>query len=153
MKQLSVKNKLRQAHANMMARCYTKSSKSYKTYGAKGVAVCKEWHDFRTFLYYCIDNYWYDGCHISRKGDLGNYEPGNVYIVTAEENRLEAGIRRGKKTICIETGIEFYSVKDAARWIKKNNNLDSKIKTIAENIRCKGLKGSTSYGYTWEVVQ
>lgn len=34
---------------NMLYRCYSKTCKSYKTYGAKGVTVCSEWHNFENF--------------------------------------------------------------------------------------------------------
>lgn len=152
MRQLSIKSKIRQAHANMMARCYDESCKSYAGYGSKGIKVCKEWHDIETYRKYCLDNGWFEGCHISRRGDIGNYEPNNVYFLTPEQNRLEAGIRRGKRIKCLSNGREFYSVKEAARWIKETNGLESKLKTIAENIRCKGLRGSTSYGHKWEVM-
>jgi hypothetical protein len=36
---------------NMLTRCYNKSSKGYRTYGAKGIRVCKRWrHNFAAFL-------------------------------------------------------------------------------------------------------
>lgn len=34
----------------MLGRCYTKSNKDYKTYGAKGAHVCSRWHNFTNFL-------------------------------------------------------------------------------------------------------
>jgi len=153
MRQLSVKSKIRQAHANMMARCYIKSCKSFSAYGKKGVRVCKQWHDMETFRNYCLNHGWFEGCHIARKGDVGHYEPNNILFMTPEENRREAGVRRGRNIKCLETGIEFESVKDAARWIKATYNIEGKLKTISENIRCKGLYGSTSYGHKWEVVK
>lgn len=143
---------LRQTHANMMGRCYSPKCKSYIAYGDKGVKVYKEWHDLKTFYNYCIDNGWFKGCNISRKGDIGNYEPNNVRFITPQENRLEAGMRTGRKIRCINNGKTFYSVKEAARWVNGKGLSNGKIKTIAENIRCKGLKGSTSYGFKWEVI-
>ena len=35
---------------NMIRRCENKKCKAYEKYGAKGVKVCKEWHDFEYFL-------------------------------------------------------------------------------------------------------
>ena len=152
MRQLSIKSKIRQAHANMMARCYDTTCKSYIAYGAKGVRVCKEWHDIDIYRQYCLSNGWFEGCHISRKGDKGNYKPDNVVFLTPEENRKEAGVRRGRDIKCVETDIYFDSVKDAARWVSEQGISNGTLKTITENIRCKGLNGSTSYGYTWEVM-
>lgn len=136
----------------MMARCYNQTCKSYKAYGDKGIRVYEEWHNLETFRDYCLNNGWFEGCHTARDGDTGNYEPTNIKFITPQANRLEAGIRRGRKIICTSNGKEFYSVKEAARWIKSIGLSEGKIKTIAENIRAKGLKGSTSYGYEWEVV-
>jgi len=153
MRQLSISSKIRQAHANMMARCYDKSCKSYIAYGAKGVKVCKEWCDINIYRNYCLSNGWFEGCHISRNGDRGDYMPDNVRFLTPDENRQEAGDRRGRDIRCIEKNIHFKSVKEAARWIQEQGMSSGTLKTITENIRCKGLYGSTSYGYTWEVVQ
>lgn len=152
MRQLSDKSVIRQAHANMMARCYDETCKSYPAYGAKGVIVCEQWHDMETFRNYCLKNGWYRGCHISRYGDKGNYEPNNISFKTPEKNRREAGVRRGRTIRCVEIDKIFQSVKDAARWIRNQGISNGKLKTVAENIRCKGLRGSTSYGYRWEVV-
>ena len=33
----------------MMSRCYNPENESYKRYGARGIAVCEEWHDVRNF--------------------------------------------------------------------------------------------------------
>lgn len=33
----------------MLRRCYEESHDSYKNYGAKGIRVCKRWHDFGNF--------------------------------------------------------------------------------------------------------
>lgn len=35
---------------NMIRRCENKKCEAYEKYGAKGVKVCKEWHDFEYFL-------------------------------------------------------------------------------------------------------
>ncbi len=35
---------------HMHSRCYNKKVESYKWYGAKGIRVCKRWHDFKNFL-------------------------------------------------------------------------------------------------------
>lgn len=34
----------------MKARCYNENSTNYSYYGKKGVKVCADWHDFKTFV-------------------------------------------------------------------------------------------------------
>ena len=138
---------------NIKERCYTPSCKSYMAYGNKGVTLYDKWHDVKVFYDYCIDNGWFEGCHIARYNDVGSYIPGNIKFITPYENRREAGVRHGRNIKCIETGQCYESIKDAARWIESLNRYTGTLKTITENIRSKGLKGSTSYGYTWEVVK
>jgi hypothetical protein len=35
---------------NMLDRCENPFSSAYKNYGGRGVTVCEEWHDFKTFI-------------------------------------------------------------------------------------------------------
>lgn len=35
--------------ADMRSRCANPRHKAFKNYGARGVTVCQEWHDFKTF--------------------------------------------------------------------------------------------------------
>lgn len=44
------KLKIYQVWASMMARCYSRNSKTYKNYGARGITVCKRWKKFVNFL-------------------------------------------------------------------------------------------------------
>lgn len=39
-----------QSWSGMMNRCYNKKQSSYKNYGARGISVCKEWHNYLNFL-------------------------------------------------------------------------------------------------------
>lgn len=134
-------------------RCNNKNYKQWKDYGGNGVKLSDEFNDFSVFHEYMYSIGWYKGCHISRIGDSGNYERGNIVVLTPEENRKEMLKRRYVHLRCIELNKSFESVYEAAEFIMKLQNRTSKIKTIAENIRCKGLyNGSTSYGYTWEVI-
>ena len=140
-------------YRKILERCYDTNNKSYKDYGAKGVVMSDEFlNDFKSFYDHLLDIGWYKGCDISRYNDIGNYERGNLKILTHSQNTREAAIIKGRKIKCIETQEVFLTVVDAAKWIKEQTMTDGKIKTIAENIRCKGLKGSVSYGYRWEVV-
>ena len=66
----------------MKSRCESKSSKSYKNYGAKGVKVCDEWQDYITFRDWAYSHGYDDKapfgvCTIDRINPFGNYEPSN----------------------------------------------------------------------------
>lgn len=133
-------------------RCYNKKYKQFKDYGGKGVRLSDEFNNFDVFYEYVIKLGWYKGCHISRMNDVGNYERGNIKILTPEQNRKEMLTRRYIKIRNIDLDVEFESCYEASQFIKQKLGLSSKIKTIAENIRTKGLKGSISYGYRWVVM-
>lgn len=66
----------------MKKRCENTNHKDYKYYGALGVAVCDEWHDYTKFKAWAMEN-GYDenaprgSCTIDRINPCGNYEPSN----------------------------------------------------------------------------
>lgn len=67
-------------------RCYTKSSTSYKTYGAKGITICDEWKDdFMAFYNWALSNGYSDDLTIDRIDSKGNYEPSNCRWATYKE--------------------------------------------------------------------
>ena len=72
----------------MKRRCKEKSDDSYKNYGAKGVRVCERWDKFENFLEDMGERPGLDYV-LSRNGDNGDYEPGNVAWKTCEENIAE----------------------------------------------------------------
>lgn len=59
----------------MLARCETPSAGNYKSYGARGVAVCDRWHRFEHFLEDMGKRP--EGASIDRIDSDGNYEPSN----------------------------------------------------------------------------
>ena len=71
----------------MKKRCENPNAKGYEYYGAKGVKVCEEWHDYSKFKSWALAN-GYDEkakrgeCTIDRINPYGNYEPSNFRWVS-----------------------------------------------------------------------
>lgn len=66
----------------MKKRCENPKNKSYQYYGAKGVFVCDEWHDYQTFKEWALENGYdenapFGECTLDRIDPYGNYEPSN----------------------------------------------------------------------------
>lgn len=84
---------------DMKKRCENSNCKSYKWYGAKGVSVCTEWHDYKAFKKWAFANGYnqdakFGECTIDRIDPFGNYEPSNCRWTTmaeqAKNKRLSA---------------------------------------------------------------
>lgn len=77
---------------NIKSRCYNQNTPAYKNYGARGVELYSDWHTFENFRNYLLELYpnLYDlieqGLHIDRIDNDGNYEPGNIHLVTQKAN-------------------------------------------------------------------
>lgn len=69
----------------MMSRCYREKDASYKSYGGRGIKVCKEWHDIREFEKWVDENPYFSGATLDRIDTNGDYEPKNCRWVTMFE--------------------------------------------------------------------
>lgn len=78
---------------SMKKRCENSNHKDYKWYGAKGVIVCEEWHDYTVFKEWALESGYNENaergeCTIDRINHYGNYEPSNCrWVSIAEQNR------------------------------------------------------------------
>jgi hypothetical protein len=77
----------------MKTRCYNaKWEKTYKYYGARGIAVCEAWRgDYKAFAAYVTEALGERPTpqhSIDRIDGNGNYEPGNIRWATPKEQRL-----------------------------------------------------------------
>ena len=61
----------------MKQRCYNENVESYEYYGAKGVKVYEEWHNFEPFYKWAIENGYKDNLTIDRIDPYGDYCPEN----------------------------------------------------------------------------
>lgn len=87
-------------HYEMMRRCYNEKSVAYKDYGAKGIGVCKEWHNRDTFRKWCNDNGYVKGLRINRIDSNKNYCPENC--VLGNKNSFKTGVCRKTREIKAE---------------------------------------------------
>lgn len=70
----------------MLRRCESPNHKTYHYYGARGIMVCDEWHEFIPFRDWAIENGWERGLQLNRVDNNGHYEPSNCNFVTPKEN-------------------------------------------------------------------
>lgn len=70
---------------NMIHRCEDETSDRYYTYGERGISVCEEWHDFRTFAKWATENGWKRGLSIERKNLNKDYCSENCTFITMAE--------------------------------------------------------------------
>lgn len=61
----------------MRQRCNDENCTDYISYGARGIAICKDWDDYRSFHRWALANGYKDNLTIERIDVNGNYEPNN----------------------------------------------------------------------------
>ena len=79
----------------MMARCYSISNYKYDRYGARGIVVCEDWHDYDNYQAWVLSKGKYiEGTHIDRINNDGNYEPDNCQLLTCSEHSTKTSNNR-----------------------------------------------------------
>lgn len=68
---------------DMRKRCQTKTHKSYKNYGGRGITVCQRWLEFENFFEDMGERP--EGLTLERINNNGNYEPDNCKWATWKE--------------------------------------------------------------------
>lgn len=72
---------------SMRQRCENPNTISYKYYGEKGISVCPEWRDFKSFCAWAMANGYESNLTLDRKDGNRNYEPSNCRWVTNKEQQ------------------------------------------------------------------
>ena len=71
----------------MIESCENPTNGSYKNYGAKGIKVCEEWHDYENFKNWALNKGYKEGLSIDRIDNYDNYYPENCRWVSFIEQQ------------------------------------------------------------------
>lgn len=122
----SVRNRSHSIWASMIKRCYDPTNKYYPYYGAKGVTVCKEWHNFQNYAAWYESNY-VENFHVDKDMKCSNnkiYSPDTCLFVPPATN-LQFSKNTLNKTYClIDNNGVYHHFNDQYVFAKKHN-LDS----------------------------
>jgi len=87
------KTRIHRIWLNMRNRCNNTGTPDYQFYGARGIKVCEEWSNFKTFAKWALDNGYKDEdvefakqLSIDRIDPAGDYEPSNCQWLTVSAN-------------------------------------------------------------------
>jgi hypothetical protein len=142
--------RLHRIWAAMKARCYNKHVIGYKSNGARGVKICKEWkNDFEAFYKWAMGNGYRDDLVIFRMDNMGNYDPDNCCWI----DRTTQSKRR-PYTKHIEHNGESLTMAEWSKRLGGNSKLVSDrikngydpIKAITEPLRINQFKYRESNG-------
>lgn len=77
--------KLYNAWWNMKNRCTNQKSDHFYAYGERGITVCSEWENPKTFIAWAVRNGWNPSLTIERKNVDKGYSPGNCELISKEK--------------------------------------------------------------------
>lgn len=111
----------------MKSRCYTPSDTSYGRYGAKGIRVDPEWHEFDIF-FRDIGHLWRPGLSLDRIDGDRNYGPGNCRWATIQEQNNNRAVNYrveiDGQTLTLQQAVDHFGVvayKTAHARVKRYN--------------------------------
>lgn len=78
--------KLYQVWVAMRGRCANRKNKSFRDYGARGISVAEDWHDYAVFYDWAMLNGYKDGLEIDRIDNNNNYCPENCRFISKSDH-------------------------------------------------------------------
>lgn len=94
-----------EAWCGMIARCYRKTVRSYRFYGARGVQVCPEWRKSFSNFFDHVGPRPSPSHSLDRVNSNGHYEPGNVRWATSlQQGQNTSRVRfltKDNVTLCV----------------------------------------------------
>lgn len=101
--------------STMKSRCYNPKNKSYNSYGAKGITVCKDWlNDFHAFYRWAMDNGYRKGLTVERKDISKGYSPDNCELIPlgrqASNKSTSFWVTIGEETKILKDWCSFYGM-------------------------------------------
>jgi hypothetical protein len=132
----------------MLQRCENPNNTAYKNYGARGISVCDEWHDYPTFKEWAMENGYSEELTLDRIDVNGNYEPSNcrwtTHSVQMSNRRPYVRKELWSPIVAIDADgnivKRFDRIAEAIEWVGKDGTGISKA--------LHGVQ-STAYGYGW----
>lgn len=104
----------------MKERCFNSKRKEYPKYGGRGITVCEEWLDSRTFIEWAMANGYNDNLTLDRIDNNGNYCPENCRWVTrmmqgnnkrCNRNFTYNGVTKTLSQWSRDSGLPYYVIK------------------------------------------
>ena len=99
-------------HYEVMRRCYNPNTVTYKHFGAKGIKVCKEWHDREVFRKWARENGFKKGLRLCRIDNTKDYTPDNCFFG-------EGHVAKHGKNEAIKKHIKENKAKKASLGLKR----------------------------------
>jgi hypothetical protein len=121
-------------------RCYSERHASYHNYGAKGIKMCEEWQDFKTFYNWAMENGYQDDLTIDRHDSTKDYSPENCQWITLAENVAKSNAEKPhRKTDYLYYGISpqgiRYEFANAADFSKEHELNANSLRRVARGER------------------
>lgn len=80
------RNPLYTVWKGIIGRCENSKNKDFERYGGRGIKVCEEWKDVRSFISWCNSNGYKKGLQIDRIDNNKDYCPSNCRFISPKEN-------------------------------------------------------------------